>query len=250
MIQDKILTLNYKIVLSFLLLVFSLLPIDGHPQSKTTQYQDTHREFPGYIDFGLYQTYKLTPEEINTIDSKKMRELIEIYIRRYYDFYMYFSRDIILKQVHENYPVELLDPVIQKTLSASDAELKKLLLDIFHNEGGVARENKTINDILAPIIREWDIKKFGSVQVPKSPPFYSPNAIYLAYLKKMGLRPYDYAPPFYPKGMDPDEPKNVTLLGRQTNITISENEIKGQIIAFILGIIFGALLLKLFSSKK
>ncbi len=222
----------------------------GHAQSKLVQYQDTHREIPGFIDFGLYQTYKITPEEISTIKSKQMREMIEMYIRRYYDFYMYFSRDIIVKQVHENYPAELLDPVIKTTLSASDEDLRKLLLDFFHSEGGVTRENKAINDLLVPIMRDWDIKKFGIVKTLKGPPFHSPNAIYLAYLKKMGLRSYDYTPPFYPKGMDPDELKKVTILGKQTNFSITENAMRGQIIAFIIGLVVGAFFFKLLSSKK
>lgn len=235
----------------FLLLFIGMLlnPESGLSQSKEVIYRDTHREMPGHVDFGPYQTYKLSPEEIAKLESKKLREVIEIYIRRYYDYYMYFSRDIIVKQCSENYPPELLEPVIKSFLSTSDIELRKMVTDFFNSEGGVTKENQRINGMLVPIMHEWEIKKFGAIKTKRGLPFHSPNAIYLAYLKKIGLREHDYAPPFYPKGMDPNEKKIANEIDNQSQ-SIFNNKIVSHGLIFLIGFLAGILAIKMKKYKK
>lgn len=229
----------------FLLLLagICLNPQTGRCQSKEVIYSDTHREMPGLTDFGAYQTYKISPEEVKKLEPQKLREIVEIYIRRYYDYYMYFSRNIIVEQCSENYPSDLLDPVISDYLKSSDMELRKMVTAFFNSEGGVTKENQRINSLLVPIMHDWEIKKFGSVKSPKRPPFHSPNAIYLAYLKKIGLRDMNYAPPFYPKGMDPNEEENKKKSDRWIDI-IMTNKLITHTLIFLMGLFSGILVIK------
>lgn len=170
-----------------------------HANQIPIQMKDNAREIPHFLDIGMFQTYRFTEAEINTIIPVRLHQLIEIYIRRYYDLYLYFSRDIIAKQCAEGYPADLIEPVVMQTLGLGDEKLRSMLIDFYHRENGVANENMRLFSQIKPIIENWEIKMFGKVKSKNLPATHSANAIFLAYVKKMGIRPLDYYPPFYPK---------------------------------------------------
>jgi hypothetical protein len=245
----NIMKLLKSATLSLLLAGSFFTPDICNGQSKEIVYRDTHRDIPGYIDFGAYQTYKISPEEISKLEPKKLREITEIYVRRYYDYYMYFSRNIIVKQCAENYPPDLLEPVVKSVVSLSDLELKKLVTEFYNSDGGVTRENQHINSLLVPIMQKWEMKKFGAIKSLNGPAFHSPNAIYLAFLKKIGLRANNYAPPFYPKGMDPSEEKVISKIDKKSDSLLS-NKLLSYGVVFLIGFFLGALIIKMKNINK
>lgn len=187
----------------FLFHLFVNVSVYGQNMAKDVQtplqMKDNAREIPHFLDIGMFQTYRFTEAELKLISSERLRQLIEIYIRRYYDIYLYFSRNIIAKQCIEGYPPELIDPVVQQTLMMDDNQLRSMLINFYHHDEGVTNENKRLYSMIVPIIEKWEIKSLGKIKSIKLPAAHSPNAIFLAYVKKMGIRPYDYYPPFYPK---------------------------------------------------
>lgn len=195
-------TLPALILLSFLV---QLICPTSYGQSEANlkqipmQMKDNAREIPNFLDLGLFQTYRFTEAEIKMISAERLHQLIEIYIRRYYDLYLYFSRDIIAKQCADGYPADLIDPVVQQTLSLGDDQLRMMLIDFYHHDNGVTKENTRLYSQIKPILENWEMKKFGKINSKKLPAAHSPNAIFLAYIKKMGIRPLDYYPPFYPQ---------------------------------------------------
>lgn len=187
----------------YALLLFTNVSVFGQVVTTSSQLslqmKDNAREIPHFLDIGMFQTYRFTESEIHSISPIRLHQLIEIYIRRYYDLYLYFSRDIIAKQCAEGYPPELIDPIVQQTLDLGDEKLRLMLIDFYHRENGVSNENMRLFSKIRPIIENWEMNKFGKIKSNNIPATHSPNAIFLGYVKKMGIRPLDYYPPFYPK---------------------------------------------------
>lgn len=160
------------------------------------QANDSHRDSSDFLDAGFYWIYRLTPAEVDKLEPKHVKQILEGYARRYFALYMFFSRDIVSIEVSPDYPASLMNPVIDKMLSASDNDLRARLRRLYVDEEGVTNENKALFAEVYPLVDRYDKEKFGASRGLKLPPMYSPNAIYLGYLKKFGLRQSDYQPPF------------------------------------------------------
>lgn len=178
---------------------------------KETLKRDTSRYHPSLVDIGILQSYRLTPTEIAGLSSRNLKGLLENIIRRYYDMYLYFTRDIILSQSNTDYPAEIIDNLVAKEVyEKSDEELRRRLNDFYNHQDGVTKENTRLYSLIDPAIKEHEVKKFGKDRSPNLPPFHSANALYLAYLKKLEIRPLNYFPDFAPSAPTAAEAKQAS----------------------------------------
>ncbi|MFN3454192.1 MAG: hypothetical protein ACK41T_04475 [Pseudobdellovibrio sp.] len=163
------------------------------------QQVDTQRLYKGLVDLGIYQTYRFTPQDLKKLSESQAEEIIKIYINNYYVQYMYFSKNLIMQPVSDNYPATVIDE-IQKTVNTKYKNKNKQLLTQFHREkGGVTMINSLLYDVVSSVINKYEVSKFGQATRLQLPPYHSPNALYLAYMKKLNLRPLAYNPPFNPE---------------------------------------------------
>lgn len=215
---------------------------------------DTQRLYKGLLDLGIYQTYRLSPSDLNSLTSEQAKEIIRIYINNYYAQYMYFSRNFVMNPTTDVYTADVIEKIQADFENKYGTSAKKLLTQFHREQGGVTVINSLLYQIVTEAVVNYEMKKFGKTLPQQFPAYNSPNSLYLAYLKKMKIRPNEYNPPFNPE-MDTQQPVQKFSESLQGSSSISlTDEIKqssnyqnwffglgGLLIGFVLSTVLGFL---------
>lgn len=141
-----------------------------------------------YLDLGYYKIYRLSEDEIAHMSKTQLQQVLEIYQDRFYPLYMFFSRSYVESEINNQYPADLMQPLIDKIRSQNEEQLRAQVRDLCWLENGVSLHNQKVHNQISQQLAQFEQQKFGRLMLnPRDPIIQTPQEILQAYQFKMGL---------------------------------------------------------------